>query len=83
MQLSEHLGDVFYLIPDIEAHEDGSELLSRHGNTIAGSGIDLDDLLLLRFVLRVQDKSRKIGAVLQVVDDYPIDLRSERSQYVC
>jgi hypothetical protein len=30
-----------------------------------------------------QDKSRKIGAVLQVVDDYPIDLHSERSQYVC
>jgi hypothetical protein len=51
--------------------------------TIAGSRIDLNDLLLLRFVLRAQDKFRKIGAVLQVVDDYPIDLRSERSQYEC
>jgi hypothetical protein len=30
-----------------------------------------------------QDKFRKIGALLQVVDDYPIDLRSERSQCVC
>ena len=64
LQLSEHLGHVFHLIPDIEAHEDGSELLSRYGNTIAGPRIDLDDLLLLRFVLRTQDKSRKIGAVL-------------------
>ena len=61
----------------------GAELLSRHGDTIAGPRIDLDDLLLLRFVLRAEDKSRKIGAVLQLVDDYPIDLRSERSQYVC
>ena len=51
--------------------------------TIAGSCIDLNDLLLLRFVLRAQDKFSKIGAVLQVVDDYPIDLRSDRSQYVC
>ena len=80
---SEHLCHVFHLIPDIKAHEDRSELLSRHGDTIAGPRIDLDDLLLMRFVLRAEDKSRKIGAVLQVVDDYPMDLRSERSQYVC
>src|SRR5258708_15825960 len=45
--------------------------------------IDLDDLLLLRFVLRAEDKSRKIGAALEIVDDYPFDLRSERSQDVC
>ena len=83
LNLSEHLCHVFHLIPDIKAHEDRSGLLSRHGDTIAGPRIDLDDLLLLRFVLRAEDKSRKIGAVLQVVDDYPIDLRSERSQCVC
>jgi hypothetical protein len=69
--------------PDFKAHEDRRGLLSRHGDTIAGPRIDLDDLLLLHFVLRAQDKSRKIGAILQLVDDYPIDLRSERSQYVC
>jgi hypothetical protein len=57
--------------------------LEWHGDAIAGSRIELDDLLLLRFVLRAQDKFRKIGALLQVVDDYPIDLRSERSQCVC
>ena len=51
--------------------------------SVSEPSIDLDDLLLLRFALRAQDKSRKIGAVLQIVDDYPIDLRSERSQYVC
>jgi len=39
--------------------------------------------LLLRFVLRAEDQPLKIGAALQVVDDYPINLRSERSQYVC
>ena len=39
--------------------------------TIAGSRIDLNDLLLLRFVLRAQDKFRKISAVLQFGDDYP------------
>ena len=32
LQLSEHLGHVFHLIPDVEAREDGSELLSRHGD---------------------------------------------------
>ncbi len=52
-------------------------------DTIAGPRIDLDDLLLLRFVLRAEDKSRKIGAALEIVDDYPFDLRSERSQDVC
>jgi hypothetical protein len=83
LHLSEHLGHVFHLNPDIKAHEDRRGLLSRHGDTIVGPRIDPDDLLLLRFVLRTQDKSRKIGAVLQVVDDYPIDLRSKRSQYVC
>jgi hypothetical protein len=66
-------------LADIKAHEDRSGLLSRHGDTIAGPRIDFDDLLLLQFVLPAQDKSRKIGAVLQVVDDHPIDLRSERS----
>src|SRR5258708_21920528 len=35
---------------------------------------------LLRFVLRTEDKSRKIGAALEIVDDYPFDLRSQRSQ---
>ena len=83
LHLSEHLCHVFHLIPDIKAHEDRSGLLSRNCDTIARPRIDLDDLLLLRFVLRAQDNSRKIGAVLQVVDDYPIDLRSERSQDVC
>ena len=38
------------------------------------------DLFLLRFVLRTEDKSRKIGAALEIVDDDPLDLRSERSQ---
>ena len=32
---SEHLCHVFHLLPDIEAHEDRSGFLSRHGSTIA------------------------------------------------
>ena len=79
----EGLCHVFDLIPNIKAYIDRRRLLSRHRDTIAGPRIDLDDLLLLRFVLRAQDKPRKIGAALQVVDDYPVNLRSERSQYVC
>ena len=71
LQLSEHLSHIFHFIPDLEAHENGSELLSRHGDTITRPRIDLDDLLLSRFVLRALGKSRKIGAVLQVVDDGP------------
>ena len=60
----------------------GHYLLSRHRDTIAGPRIDLDDLLLVQFVLCTEDKSRKIYAALEIVDDYPFDLRSERSQDV-
>jgi hypothetical protein len=61
---------------------DRGVLRSRHRDTIAGPRIDLDDLLLLRFVLRTEDKSRKIGTALEIVDDHPFDLRSERAQDV-
>jgi hypothetical protein len=59
LQLSEHLSHIFHFIPDLEAHENGSELLSRHGDTITRPRSDLDDLLLSRFVLRALGKSRK------------------------
>ena len=49
---------------------------SRHGDTIAGPRIDLDDLLLLQFVLRTEDKPCIVGAALEIVDDHPFDLRS-------
>jgi hypothetical protein len=83
LHLSKRLCHVFDLIPNIKAYVDRGALRSRHRDTIAGPRIDLDDLLLLRFVLRAEDKSRKIGAALEIVDDYPFDLRSERSQDVC
>ncbi len=73
MHLSKRLCHVFHLIPDIKAYVDRRGLLSR---------IDLDDLLLVQFVLCTEDKSRKIDAALEIVDDYPFDLRSERSQDV-
>jgi hypothetical protein len=79
LHLSKRLCHVFDLIPNINAVDRGT-LRSRHRDTIAGPRIDLDDLLLLRFVLRTEDKSRKLGAALQIVDDHPFDLRSERSQ---
>src|SRR5258708_618570 len=82
LHLSKRLCHVFELIPNIKAYVDRGALRSRHRDTIAGSRIDLDDLLLLRFVLRTEDKSRKIGAALEIVDDYPFDLCSQRSQDV-
>src|SRR6202011_2325429 len=68
--------------PNIKAYVDRRALRSLHRDTIAGPRIDLDDLLLLRFVLRTEDKSREIGAALEIVDDYPFDLCSQRSQDV-
>src|SRR6202047_2613050 len=82
LHLSKRLCHVFDLIPNIKAYVDRRALRSLHRDTIAGPRIDLDDLLLLRFVLRTEDKSRKIGAALEIVDDYPFDLRSEGSQDV-
>src|SRR5260370_9790478 len=80
--LSKRLCHVFELIPNIKAYVDRGALRSRHRDTIAGPRIDLDDLLLLRFVLRTEDKSRKIGAALEIVDDYPFDLCSQPSQNI-
>src|SRR5258706_12917790 len=80
LHLSKRLCHVFELIPNIKAYVDWRGLLSRHRDTIAGPRINLDDLLLFQFVLRTEDKSRKIGAVLEIVDDYPFDLRFEGSQ---
>ena len=70
LHLSKRLCHVFHLIPDIKAYVDRRGLLSRHRDTIAGPRIDLDDLLLFQFVLCPEDKSRKIGAALEIVDDY-------------
>src|SRR6516165_9451018 len=82
LDLSKRFRHVFDLIPNIKAYVDRGALLSRHRYTIAGPCIYLDDLLLLRFVLRAEDKSRKIGAPLEIVDDNPFDLYFERSQDV-
>src|SRR5260221_3848698 len=82
LHLSKRVCHVFELIASIKAYVDRRGLLSRHRDTIARPRIDLDDLLLLRFVLRTEDKSRKIGAALEIVDDYPFDLCSQRSQDV-
>src|SRR5258708_682784 len=82
LHLSKRLCHVFELIPNIKAYVDRRRLLSRHRDTIARPRIDLDDLLLLQFALCTEDKSRKIGAALEIVNDYPFDLCSQRSQDV-
>src|SRR5258708_39141124 len=82
LHLSKRLCHVFELIPNIKAYVDRRGLLSRHRDTIARPRIDLDDLLLFQLVLCAEDKSRKIGSALEIVDDYPFDLRSEGSQDV-
>src|SRR5260221_1303344 len=82
LHLSKCFCHVFELIPNVKAYVDRRGLLNRHRDTIAGPRINLDDLLLFQFVLRTEDKSRKIGAVLEIVDDSPFDLRFEGSQDV-
>jgi hypothetical protein len=67
LHLSKRLCHVFHLIPDIKAYVDRRGLLSRHRDTIAGPRIDLDDLLLVQFVLCTEDKSRKIDAALETL----------------
>jgi hypothetical protein len=79
---SKHFCHVFDLVPNIKTYVDRGTLLSRHRDAIAGSRIDLDDLLLMRFGFRTEDKSPKIGARLEFVDDHPFNLCSERSQDV-
>jgi hypothetical protein len=51
LHFSKRLRHVFELIPNIKAYVDRRGLLSRHRDTIARPRIDLDDLLLLQFVL--------------------------------
>jgi hypothetical protein len=82
LYLSKHICYVFELIPNIKAHVDRRGLLSRHRDTITGPRINLDDLLLFQFVLCTEDKSRKIGVSLEIVDDYFFDFCVEGSQDV-
>ena len=82
LHLSKRLCHVFDLIPNIKAYVDRGALRSRHRDTIAGPRVDLDDFLLFQLVLHTQDKPCIVRAELEIVDDYPFDLRSERSQDV-
>jgi hypothetical protein len=50
-------------------------------DTIARPRVDLD-YLMLKFVFDVEDESRKIGVVLEIVDDPPFDSRSQCLQDV-
>ena len=59
LDLSKRLCHVFELIPNIKAYVDRGALRRRHRDTIAGPRIDLDDLLLLRFVLRTESLFEK------------------------
>jgi hypothetical protein len=65
LHLSKRLRHALDLIPNIKTYVDRCALLSRHPYTIAGPCIYLNDLLLLRFVLSAEDKSRKIGGRLR------------------
>ena len=82
LHLSKRLCHVFDLMPNFKAYIDRGTLRSRHSDTIAGPRVDLDDLLLVQFVLHTEDKPCIVNAELEFVDDCPFDLRSERSQDV-
>jgi hypothetical protein len=83
LHLSKHLCHVINFVPNIKTYVDRGALLNRHRDTIAGSCIYLDDVLPLRFVLRAEYKSGKIGVPLEIVNDHPFDLCSKRSQDTC
>src|SRR5271170_5896481 len=69
---------VLHFLPDLTADIDWSRLLCRHCDTVTGPRVNLDDLFLLQLVLRAENQSCKIGATLQIVDDHPFDLGTER-----
>ena len=49
---------------------------------IVGTRVDLDDLLLFKFVLHTEDKSCIVRVAIKIVDDCSLELRSERPQDV-
>jgi hypothetical protein len=55
--------------------------LHGQGNAVAGTGVDLE-YFLAEFVLGTQHQPRVIGAVLEVVDDDPLDLDAQSSKNV-
>jgi len=50
LNLAQSLGYVFDFFPDLPTHINRSAALRGHGNTIAGSRSDLDDLPLMQLV---------------------------------
>ena len=82
LHLPKRFCHVFDLMPNFKAYVDRGTLRSSHRDTIAGPRVDLDDLLLFEFVLHTEDEPCIVRADLEIVDDCPFDLRSERSQDV-
>ena len=53
--VAQNLGHVFDLFANLSTHIDWSTVLRGHGNTVAGSRIDLDALTLMQLVLSTQN----------------------------
>lgn len=74
MQALEEFRSILDLLPHNSAHVNRSLLLCRHRHAVARPGIQLDDLLLLEFILCGQNQPAEIGAVLEVIDDNSLHL---------
>src|SRR5439155_822662 len=70
------------IIPTFLADVNRRFLLGGDSDAIAWPRVQLDDLFLLQFVFRPNNRSRIVGRVFQVVNDHALDFRAERRHQV-
>src|SRR6476660_5459108 len=83
LHLAQNIAHIVDFIPHILAHVNGRLLLRSHGDAIARSSIQLDDLFLLQLVFDLNDDARVVSGVLQIVNDYALDFRAESREQMC
>ena len=72
----EHVGHILDLVPDLPAHEDGRFLLGGHGEAIAGTRIQFNNLSLMKFVLGRNNQAPKVCPALEVINDDAFHFRT-------
>src|ERR1700730_3900750 len=77
LHLAQDLSHVFHFFPNFPTYVNGGALLRRHGDAVARSRVDLDDLPLMQFVFSTHDHSSEISTALKIVDHDPLNLRSQ------
>ncbi len=82
LELAQRVGGVIHFVQHHAADQDGRLLLDGHGDAIARTGVQFDDLLLVQFVFRRNDEAGVKRAVLHVVDDRAFDFGPESGQHM-